>query len=200
MRFVILALAVSVLASGCNPAEPGGITKESGGTSTTTNGNTVVSGTLNSAGPPGTQSNTPRSTFVTKAATTTSTQSGSATATIALSKASVIELTWEDQLGRPHYVYTPRFVLAETSGRSGARFATMDVFAPGGWHDELCFDPRVNAGSTFDPFNVPENDCYMTDYGTPSGSTDTRASSLTVTLTFVDDQGAPGTVTAQFAF
>ena len=58
---------------------------------------------------------------------------------------------------------------------------------------------RVNAGATFDPFSVEES-CYTSEYiGSPNVRTDSPVSSLTVILTFVDDQGTPGTLTVRFS-
>ena len=110
-----------------------------------------------------------------------------------------MEVTNQDGVGRLHYQYFPFFVFTETSGRSGASFLTMQVATPSGEQSDNCFDARVNAGATFDPFSVEES-CYTSVYiGSPNVRTDSPASSLTVTLTFVDDQGTPGKLTVRFS-
>ena len=190
MRFVIGAIALSVLTAACNPAAPGEVT-----TLNAESGNTLEEKMTDSAlvSPAHPSVDT-----VTKAATTTTTQSGSTAATLALSNISVMQVTIGEGVGR-RYKYLPRFVLTETSGQSGASFSAMQVAAPGGEQSDNCFDVRVNAGATFDPFSLEES-CYINDWiGSPNVFTDSPASFLTVTLTFVDDQGTPGTLTVRFS-
>ena len=191
MRFVMGAIAVSVLTAACNPAAPGEVT-----TFNAESGNTLDKRMTDPAlvlpGHPSVGT-------VMKAATATTTQSGSAAARLTLSKTSVMEVTREDSAGRLHHQYFPFFVVTEASGRSGASFSTMQVAVPSGEQSDNCFEVRVNAGATLDPFGVEES-CYTSIYiGSPNVRTDSPLSSLTVALTFVDDQGIAGTLTVRFS-
>jgi len=191
MRFVMGAIAVSVLTAACNPAAPSEVVTSSN----TEFGNTLISGTSNSASASPERPSPPT---LLRPASTTTTQSGSAAATFALSNTSVTESTSTDAVGQRHYQYYPWFVLTETSGRSGATLSRIQIAAEGGQPWDNCFDARVNAGATFDA--SVEESCYTSEYiGSPNVRTDSPVSSLTVILTFVDDQGTPGTLTVRFS-
>src|SRR5688572_11073340 len=114
MRFVIVAIAVSVLIAACtNPVAPDDlappINSESGN---------------NLTDQPPTWTPVPMPTVL-KAATTSVTQSGSTAATLTVSKTSVLETMTTDGSGKRQYRYYPSFVIAETSGRSGATFSRI---------------------------------------------------------------------------
>jgi hypothetical protein len=106
---------------------------------------------------------------------------------------------------RPGYTvqqvgYEARFLLTETSGKSGAairQIETLDDRNNGWitestcWHDTI----RVEAGQTIDAF-----DAGWEKLGISAPSTDTQPTShVRIVVTFVDDDGHTGTASASAA-
>jgi hypothetical protein len=94
--------------------------------------------------------------------------------------------------------YDAKFVLVETSGISGAVITSVtvidprgnsEIFAPGCWRTEL----RVAAGGALDVF---ETGVGMAVYCRPGASPSAVTSELRVSVTFVDDSGTSGQVSA----
>ena len=188
MRLVIGVIALSMLAAGCeSPAPgPGGVPRPP----------EPPPGNMTGSRPAGAPSVLG---LALKPAITTQTHSGSAAATVTMSKTYLFEAVYQEDNGNVRYVYTPNYLLTETSGRSAVTFSTMQVAPPSGQPVESCFDARLAAGGTLDPFSQEaDSECYLNDY-TPNLHLPDPLSSLTVTLTFVDDQGAPGTLVVRFS-
>ena len=135
--------------------------------------------------------------WVRKAATVTSAQSGSAVTTLAISNAFVMVNDVKGAI-RPTYLYAPGFRITETSGVSGASFSTIRISTPGAENGLADAAPvRVEAGGVSDAVNgLP----LVDDEYAPDVHTDSPVSFIIVTLTFVDDHGTSGTLTARLEF
>lgn len=81
----------------------------------------------------------------------------------------------------------PKVVLVETGGRNGAYLDAPILELPNGGRDYGCGGTyRIEAGGRWDMDSLGY--CAPSGDGTPGG--------LTVIVTFVDDEGRPGSVTA----
>jgi hypothetical protein len=130
--------------------------------------------------------------FVTKSATVTAAQSGSALAQLAISTAFVKVHDHTDSSGHVTYMYVSWFRIAETSGASGATVSTIRFSASG--VGEVWSAPfRIGTAEVSD--HVTNLQANNNNY--PAVITQSPVDFITVTLTFVDDRGTPGTLTAR---
>lgn len=114
-----------------------------------------------------------------------------------------------EQLGRSYWAYDPRFRIIETSGRSGAVIKSVVVKAPfpvatpdhqweetgeNCWHSTV----RVEAGGTLHAFFVEPYSPGGLYYCAPflSSLAAEGLPSVVVTVTYVDDYGATGELSA----
>ena len=93
--------------------------------------------------------------------------------------------------------YDVRFLLRESAGRSGATVRGIVVYGPEGsdgtgpscWGDSL----RVPSGGVLDTFYTDAGR-YWLAYCSPGSGGVTRTPSLTISVTFADDEGRLGEV------
>ncbi len=117
-----------------------------------------------------------------------------ATSELVISHVSVTELPPSPQ--GAYYVYNVRFWLTETTGKSGATIVGVDLGAPNEtdstgpscWVTSI----RVEPGGTLDVFDRGWEDLL---YCAPSVISLVKASSITIVVSFTDDNGGLGTAT-----
>ena len=97
--------------------------------------------------------------------------------------------------------YNEKFVLTETSGKSGATVQKIasstdkgdsEITDAGCWQNTI----RVEPGGSLDVFEVGRDSIGDLSYCAPSVPSSTEASHVSIVVTFTDDDGRIGTVQA----
>lgn len=99
--------------------------------------------------------------------------------------------------GNAYYAYPVRFWLIETTGKSGATIQNIAVTAgaetegtgPGCWGETI----HVAPGGTLDTFDTGYDNLA---YCAPAGASPTKVASVSLVVTFTDDDGHEGKVVA----
>jgi hypothetical protein len=112
---------------------------------------------------------------------------------------SAFAIVHRQPLGEPpgYYGYELRFLLRETSGRSGATVERIVIYGPSGsdetgpgcWRDQL----RVPPGGVLDTFHTDVGSLWLLYCGPGTGGF-TATPSLMIRVTLKDDAGATSTV------